>query len=88
MSRATSASASLDPNQAARGGDTGVLIRGALEPALQEAAFAAPVGQPFGPGIRSPTTSTEVHPASSAAISLPGPRAATILPLMKSSARR
>jgi peptidyl-prolyl cis-trans isomerase C len=46
---AKEASASLDPNLAARGGDTGRIIRGALEPSLQEAAFAAPLGQPFGP---------------------------------------
>jgi len=46
---AKEAAATLDPNLAARGGDTGPVIRGALEPALQEAAFAAPIGQPFGP---------------------------------------
>jgi hypothetical protein len=46
---AKEAATSLDPVLAARGGDTGTVIRGALEPALQEAAFRAPLGQPFGP---------------------------------------
>jgi peptidyl-prolyl cis-trans isomerase C len=46
---AREAAGSADTTLAARGGDTGPVIRGALEPALQEAAFAAPLGQPFGP---------------------------------------
>ncbi len=46
---AKEAAASVDSSLASRGGDTGPVMRAALEPALQEAAFAAPVGQPFGP---------------------------------------
>ena len=46
---AKEAASGLDAGLAQRGGDTGTVIRGALEPALQEAAFRAPLGQPFGP---------------------------------------
>jgi len=46
---AKEAAASVDSSLASRGGDTGPVMRAALEPALQEAAFSAPVGKLFGP---------------------------------------
>lgn len=43
------AASSLEPRSRAAGGDLGLQTRGQLEPALQQAAFAAPVGEVFGP---------------------------------------
>lgn len=40
---------SLDPDSAARGGELGLKNRGALQPAVAEAAFRAPVGEVAGP---------------------------------------